>query len=162
MDAEQRILQERENWRKDRPFGFVAKPKTNPDKSLDIFKWECIIPGPERSPFEKHNLSLTIEFLSTYPVSPPQVKFVSKVFHPNVYTDGFVCLDILNDAWSSSMNIKTILLSIQTLLGEPNDNSPANEEAATLYRKHPVKYMQKASKQLTTKRPTVKHNKTHL
>lgn len=152
MNAEQRILQERENWRKDRPFRFVAKPLTKSDKTLDLFRWACTIPGPEGSPFESYDLSLVIEFFFTYPVTPPQVKFTTKVFHPNVYHDGFICLDILNESWAPSMNIKTILLSIQTLLGEPNNNSPANEEAARLYKRSPEKYMQKAIHHLKSKK----------
>lgn len=152
MNAEQRILQERENWRKDRPFGFVAKPQMNPDKTLNLFKWVCTVPGPEGSPFENHNLSLVVDFFSTYPVTPPQVKFTTKVFHPNVYVDGFICLDILNEAWASSMNIKTILLSIQALLGEPNNDSPANEEAAKMYSRNPAKYMQRVARDLKSKK----------
>ncbi|KAI5190815.1 ubiquitin-conjugating enzyme E2 I [Nematocida minor] len=154
MNAEQRILQERENWRKDRPFGFVAKPVMKKDKSLDLFMWECTIPGPELSPFNGCNLGLIIEFYTSYPASPPQVKFTSNIYHPNVYSDGFVCLDILSDAWTPSMNIKTILMAVHTLLGEPNNDSPANEEAAELYRKNPRKYMQKAIKCLSAPKQT--------
>lgn len=152
MNAEQRILQERENWRKDRPFGFIAKPQMKADKSLDLFKWVCTIPGPENSPFAGHSLSLSVEFFTTYPVSPPQVKFISNVFHPNVYSDGFVCLDILGSAWSPSLNIKTILLAVQTLLDEPNIKSPANQRAATLYAKKKETYMQLAISHLSRKR----------
>ncbi|EHY65478.1 hypothetical protein NERG_01085 [Nematocida ausubeli] len=151
MNAEQRILQERENWRKDRPFGFVAKPQMKADKSLDLFKWNCIIPGPENSPFAGHNLSATVEFFTTYPANPPQVKFTQQVFHPNVYSDGFICLDILDSEWSPSLNIKTILLAVQTLLGEANVESPANEDAAIMYTKKPALYTKTAKKQLTNK-----------
>ncbi|KAH9385944.1 ubiquitin-conjugating enzyme E2 I [Nematocida major] len=153
MNAEQRIMQERENWRKDRPLGFVAKPLTNADKTLDLFRWHCSMPGPESSPFAGHTLSLLVEFFATYPASAPQVKFITKVFHPNVYADGFVCLDILASEWSPSLNIKTILLAVHALLEEPNIDSPANEEAASLYVERPEKYIRLAIKALAQKKP---------
>ncbi|KAI5166482.1 ubiquitin-conjugating enzyme E2 I [Nematocida sp. AWRm78] len=152
MNSEQRILQERENWRKDRPFGFVAKPQMRKDKTLDLFNWICTIPGPEGSPFFGQDLSLKIEFLSSYPTSPPVVKFVQNVFHPNVYNDGYICLDLLDHAWSPSLNIKTILLAVQTLLAEPNIDSPANVKAANLYTQKPGEYNSIAIKRLSVKR----------
>ncbi|KAI5189015.1 ubiquitin-conjugating enzyme E2 I [Nematocida sp. AWRm77] len=143
MDAEKRILQERENWRRDRPFGFVAKPVAK-EGGLDLFNWECTVPGPEGSPFAGHNIHLHIEFFKGYPITPPQAKFLSKVFHPNVYTDGFICLDILgNGAWTPSMNIKSILLAISSLLSTPNVDSPANNEAAELYNRSKSLYSRK-------------------
>jgi ubiquitin-protein ligase len=61
------------------------------------------------------------------------VRFVSKMFHPNVYADGGICLDILQNRWSPTYDVSAILTSIQSLLDEPNPNSPANSVAAQLY-----------------------------
>ena len=61
------------------------------------------------------------------------VKFLSKMFHPNIYGDGKICLDILQNQWSPIYDIAAILTSIQSLLSDPNPQSPANAEAAQLY-----------------------------
>ena len=65
--------------------------------------------------------------------SPTQVKFITKMFHPNIYADGAICLDILQNQWSPIYDISAILTSIQSLLTDPNPNSPANSEASKLY-----------------------------
>uniref|UniRef100_A0AAY5K4J6 UBC core domain-containing protein n=1 Tax=Esox lucius TaxID=8010 RepID=A0AAY5K4J6_ESOLU len=73
-----------------------------------------------------------INFTEEYPNKPPTVRFVSKMFHPNVYADGSICLDILQNRWSPTYDVSSILTSIQSLLDEPNPNSPANSQAAQL------------------------------
>lgn len=73
---------------------------------------------------------LFLEFTEEYPNKPPKVKFTSKLFHPNIYKDGNICLDILNTNWSPIYDVSSILTSIQSLLSDPNPNSPANAEAA--------------------------------
>merc|ERR1712121_101107 len=70
----------------------------------------------------------------------PVVKFVSKMFHPNVYADGSICLDILQNRWSPTYDVSAILTSIQSLLDEPNPNSPANSQAAQLYQENKREY----------------------
>jgi hypothetical protein len=76
---------------------------------------------------------LTLEFTEEYPNRPPLVKFVSQVYHPNVYADGGICLDILQKAWSPIYDVAAVLTSVQSLLSDPNPDSPANAEAARLY-----------------------------
>ena len=61
------------------------------------------------------------------------VRFLSLIFHPNVYVDGRICLDILQDQWSPTYDISATLTSIQSLLSDPNPTSPANAEASQLY-----------------------------
>jgi ubiquitin-conjugating enzyme E2 A len=67
------------------------------------------------------------------------------MFHPNVYADGSICLDILQNRWSPTYDVSAILTSIQSLLHDPNVNSPANNEAARLYREHRREYEKKVS-----------------
>lgn len=74
-----------------------------------------------------------MEFSEEYPNKAPVVKFKTKLFHPNVYADGGICLDILQNQWSPIYDVSAILTSIQSLLSDPNPNSPANSEAAKLY-----------------------------
>ena len=68
------------------------------------------------------------------------VKFLSKMFHPNIYADGGICLDILQNRWSPTYDVSAILTSIQSLLSDPNPNSPANSLAATLYKENKREY----------------------
>ncbi|KAI3373886.1 hypothetical protein L3Q82_022452, partial [Scortum barcoo] len=83
---------------------------------------------------------LLIEFSEEYPNKPPTVRFVSRMFHPNVYADGSICLDILQNRWSPTYDVSSILTSIQSLLDEPNPNSPANSQAAQLYQENKREY----------------------
>lgn len=65
------------------------------------------------------------------------------MFHPNIYPDGRICLDLLNTQWSSSYDILSILVSVRSLLNEPNPNSPANSTACSVFLKNPVEYERK-------------------
>lgn len=84
------------------------------------------------------NFKLSFEFPSNYPYSPPTVMFTTPMFHPNVDMAGRICLDILKDKWSAVYNVQSILLSLQSLLGEPNTKSPLNGQAAELWDKNPT------------------------
>lgn len=76
---------------------------------------------------------LSLNFPNGYPFTAPTVKFITPCFHPNVDSYGNICLDILKDKWSALYDVRTILLSIQSLLGDPNNDSPLNGQAATLW-----------------------------
>ncbi|KAK1901841.1 Ubiquitin-conjugating enzyme E2 C [Dissostichus eleginoides] len=76
---------------------------------------------------------LSLEFPAGYPYQAPRVKFLTSCFHPNVDPQGFICLDILKDKWSALYDVRCILLSLQSLLGEPNNESPLNTTAAELW-----------------------------
>ena len=71
-----------------------------------------------------------------YPFKAPLVKFETACFHPNVDQYGNICLDILKDKWSAAYSVRTVLLSIQSLLGEPNNDSPLNAYAAKVSLAH--------------------------
>jgi len=80
-------------------------------------------------------------FSEDYPQKAPEVKFKTKIFHPNVYADGRICLDILEKQWSPIYDIAAILTSIQSLLCDPNPASPANAEAARLFETDKAQYI---------------------
>jgi ubiquitin-conjugating enzyme E2 A len=84
-----------------------------------------------------------LQFDESYPNKPPTVKFLSRMFHPNVYANGELCLDILQNRWSPTYDVAAILTSIQSLLHDPNPNSPANAEAAQLYRENMKEYVRR-------------------
>lgn len=86
---------------------------------------------------------LTLQFTEEYPNKAPTVRFLSKMFHPNIYADGQICLDILQNQWSPIYDVSAILTSIQSLLCDPNPNSPANSEAAKLFSEDKREYNRK-------------------
>ncbi|KAE8667438.1 Ubiquitin-conjugating enzyme E2 C [Hibiscus syriacus] len=83
----------------------------------NIFCWKGTIKGSKDTVFEGKEYKLSLSFPNDYPFKPPKVKFETACFHPNVDVYGNICLDILQDKWSSAYDVRTILLSIQSLLG---------------------------------------------
>lgn len=86
----------------------------------NLLSWTGTIKGPEDTYYSGLTFKLSLEFPSNYPMSPPTVLFTTPMFHPNVDMAGRICLDILKDKWSAVYNVQSILLSLQSLLGEPN------------------------------------------
>uniref|UniRef100_A0A8B9V820 Ubiquitin conjugating enzyme E2 C n=1 Tax=Anas zonorhyncha TaxID=75864 RepID=A0A8B9V820_9AVES len=84
--------------------------------------------------YEELRYKLSLEFPSGYPYNAPTVRFLTPCYHPNVDPQGNICLDILKDKWSALYDVRTILLSIQSLLAEPNIESPLNTHAAELWK----------------------------
>lgn len=99
----------------------------------NIFNWESIIIGPEKTPYENGVFKLSINFSDSYPFKPPKVKFLTKIYHPNINKYGSICLDILNKNWSPALTISKLLLSISSLLSDPNPDDPLDVKAAELY-----------------------------
>ena len=111
----------------------------------NILLWNAVICGPSETPFEDGTFKLTLEFSDKYPYEPPAVKFLSKMFHPNIFEeDGRVGLDILeNSKWSPAFNVSAILVSVQSLLSDPNPDRSANRLAARVFKKNPAEYLKK-------------------
>lgn len=86
----------------------------------EMLCWVATIQGPENTPYSGLSLRLKFDFPQRYPFVAPEVRFVSPIYHPNVDMKGRICLDILKDKWSAVLNTGTVLLSLQSLLGEPN------------------------------------------
>lgn len=104
------------------------------ENPVNIMEWKLKIKGPSDSPYEKGIFDMLIRFDSDYPFKPPSVKFMKAIYHPNIYRDGKICIDILQPhEWASTQTVRTIMLSIVSLLCDPNPASPANREAAELY-----------------------------
>ncbi|XP_067651814.1 ubiquitin-conjugating enzyme E2 C-like [Haliotis asinina] len=99
----------------------------------NLFCWIGTIEGGTGTVYDGLKYKLSLVFPSGYPYKPPTVKFDTPCYHPNVDTHGNICLDILKEKWSALYDVRTILLSIQSLLGEPNIDSPLNSHAADLW-----------------------------
>ncbi|XP_066020216.1 ubiquitin-conjugating enzyme E2 C-like [Pocillopora verrucosa] len=95
-----------------------------------ILEWIGTIYGGKDTVYDGKKYQLTLEFPSTYPHKPPVVKFKTPCYHPNVDDKGNICLDILKDKWTSAYGVRSILHSIQALLGAPNNDNPLNVDAA--------------------------------
>lgn len=90
-----------------------------PDEG-DMLKWTATIEGPDETPYAGLALKLGFTFPPTYPYTAPTVLFKTPIYHPNIDFSGRICLDILKEKWSAIYNVQTVLLSLQSLLGEPN------------------------------------------
>ncbi|XP_010274032.1 PREDICTED: ubiquitin-conjugating enzyme E2 D1-like isoform X2 [Nelumbo nucifera] len=108
----------------------------------DIFEWQGVIMGPECTPYEGGLFFLSIHIPEDYPNSPPEIKFKTKVIHPNIDEDGTIHLDILWDRWTPVLTIEWVLLSICSLLADPNADISFNP-IAILYRNNREEYNKK-------------------
>lgn len=88
---------------------------------------------PKATYYEGHVYAISLQFPPSYPYTAPTVRFETTCYHPNVDLHGNICLDILKEKWSPMLSVSTILISLQSLLGEPNNASPLNVEAADLW-----------------------------
>ena len=113
MTARRRLMRDFKRLQEDPPAGVSGAPGEN-----NIMLWNAVIFGPHETPFEDGTFKLTMEFSEEYPNKPPVVKFLSKMFHPNIYADGSICLDILQNRWSPTYDVSAILTSIQSLVFE--------------------------------------------
>ncbi|KAJ0988055.1 hypothetical protein J5N97_006411 [Dioscorea zingiberensis] len=133
--ARKRLMRDFKRLQQDPPAGISGAPQEN-----NIMLWNAVIFGPDDTPWDGGTFKLTLQFTEDYPNKPPTVRFVSRMFHPNIYADGSICLDILQNQWSPIYDVAAILTSIQSLLCDPNPNSPANSEAARMFSENKREY----------------------
>ncbi|KAL0234695.1 hypothetical protein PCE1_001731 [Barthelona sp. PCE] len=155
--ATNRLIRDLHRLHRDRPSGISALPEAS-----NLFFWTALIFGPEDSEWEGGIFKLNLTFPSDYPHSPPKVVFSTVMHHPNIYADGRICLDILQNRWTASYDCLSILTSIQSLLTDPNVNSPANVQAASQYSTNRDLYIQKVRECVTNSllEHTVEEEKT--
>lgn len=114
----------------------------------DLTEWEVALFGPPETLYEGGYFKAHVKFPADYPYSPPSIRFLTRVWHPNVYENGDLCISILHppvddpqsgelpcERWNPTQNVRTILLSVISLLNEPNTFSPANVDASVMYRR---------------------------
>jgi len=129
MSALRRITKELKDLEADPPANCSAGPVGD-----DLFKWKATIMGPQNSAYDGGVFFLDINFPQDYPFKPPNVRFQTKMYHCNVNDKGGICLDILKDNWSPALTISKVLLSICSLLTDPNPDDPLVPEIAKLYK----------------------------
>merc|ERR1712159_689481 len=106
--------------------------------------------GPKDSPYEHGIFFLDIQFPTDYPFKPPKVRFTTKIYHCNVNSNGSICLDILSSQWSPALTISKVLLSICSLLTDPNPDDPLVPEIAHIFKTNKPLY-EKTAKEWTGK-----------
>lgn len=136
-----RINKELNEFKIDPPSNCSAGPVND-----DLYKWEATIIGPEKTPYESGVFKLEILFPNNYPFKPPKIKFITRIFHPNINRYGNICLDILDKQWSPALTINKVLLSISSLLSDPNADDPLDVRAAQLYNENREEFNQIARK----------------
>jgi ubiquitin-conjugating enzyme E2 D/E len=116
----------------------------------NLFEWDGMIIGPTKTPYEGGMFRLKIYFPVDYPFKSPKVIFTTKIYHPNINSGGIICLDILKTQWSPALTISKVLLSICSLLNDPNPNDPLEPQIAKQYVEDKAKY-EEVAKQWTLK-----------
>jgi len=134
-----RILKETQRLVSEPAPGILATPTTD-----NLRYFQVVITGPAESPFEKGFFSLELFLPEEYPMSPPKVRFLTKIYHPNIDKLGRICLDILKDKWSPALQIRTVLLSIQALLSAPNPDDPLANDVAEHWKSNEKDAIKKA------------------
>ncbi|CAK8987816.1 unnamed protein product [Durusdinium trenchii] len=132
QSAERRLLRDFKKMTADAPKGVSAAPVGD-----DLFQWSAIVLGPEGTAWEGGVWKLNMSFPPEYPGKPPAVRFQTEVFHPNVFPNGQICLDLLAAGWSPAYDARTILIAIQSLLADPDTHATpeggANPDAESLF-----------------------------
>lgn len=125
----------------------------------NIFRWSVVIMGPPDTPYEGGIFKATMVFPADYPNNPPQMRFTTEMFHPNIYTDGRVCISILHppgddpdhyedvsERWLPVHTVVSILISVISMISSPNTESPANVDAAKLLRDNPEEFAKRVQR----------------
>lgn len=128
----------------------LEKNKLNKDKDQDIInielinddlsEWLVTLKAPPNTPYEGWCHNLYITFPADYPFKPPKVIFKTPILHPNISNSGTICLDLLKDNWSPALSITKLLISIRSLLSDPNPVDPLSPEIAKIYLEDKDKY----------------------
>ncbi|KAL9048797.1 MAG: hypothetical protein Q9162_007543 [Coniocarpon cinnabarinum] len=136
-----RILKETERLQSEPVPGISAVPHKD-----NLRYFEVTIDGPSQSPYEGGVFNLELFLPDDYPMTPPKIRFLTKIYHPNIDKLGRICLDVLKSNWSPALQIRTILLSIQALLGAPNPDDPLANDVAQHWKTNEPEAISEAKK----------------
>jgi ubiquitin-protein ligase len=148
--AMKRLVSEYKQIQKDPNYFYSLQPD-----ETDFLKWNFIMIGPPDSLYEFGVFKGEINFTKNYPIEAPEVKFTTPILHPNLYSDGRVCISILHEGvdqtgyessmerWNPSHGVDSIMMSINSIFAEPNFESPANIEVSIMHKNTPEKLRMK-------------------
>ncbi|RVD91677.1 Ubiquitin conjugating enzyme E2 [Tubulinosema ratisbonensis] len=141
----ERLLAELKSLRKKRGYKFYAYPEEK-NGTLNLKTWHCGFPGTDI--YGGGYFKLKLFFKDDYPFKPPVAQFDYNVFHPNIYDNGVVCLDLLSSKWKPQLSIYSILYALQNLLNNPNPHSPSNSKANSAFLGDKEIYKQKVKENI--------------
>ena len=127
-NAKKKLLADFENIQINPSDNFSAVPN-----QTNVMIWNAVIFGPQDSPYEYGVFKLTLKFCDEYPYIPPQVQFTSKIFHPNIFSDGKVCPEILQNSWTPAIEVASILTTVRSILCNPSIRYEANLKASEMF-----------------------------
>lgn len=147
MTSKTRIIKELKECSPTNGSGVHAEP----NNSSDVFNLTGVITGGTETPYEGGVWYIEIKIPEGYPFEPPKMRFITKIWHPNISSvTGAICLDILKDQWSPALTIKTALLSLQALLCAAEPDDPQDAVVAKMYKEDPDLFS-KTAKEWTAK-----------
>ncbi|KAI7903568.1 ubiquitin-conjugating enzyme/RWD-like protein [Cokeromyces recurvatus] len=134
--ALRRIQKELADLTKNPPNGVKATPIDE-----DLFHWQGELSGPKGTPYQGGRFKLDIVFSSDYPFKPPQIKFTTKIYHPNIDDDGSICIDLLkSDTWKPATKVVNVLQALVGLLETPNPDDALVGSIAETYNTNRTKF----------------------
>jgi ubiquitin-conjugating enzyme E2 D/E len=139
MSDVKRLKKELNDMQKDDTPNLSAAPIND-----NLFEWNAVILGPVGTPYEGGIFNIRISIPPGYPFKPPTFIFKTKIYHPNINSAGSICLDILKNQWSPALTLSKILLSICSLLADPNPDDPLVPEIANLIKNNKELYLKTA------------------
>lgn len=130
MDSKKRIQKEVNEIGRDTASGVkIVRDEFDPSHLIGTIK------GPDDTPYANGTFNVDIIIPEEYPFSPPKMKFLTKIWHPNISSQtGAICLDILKDAWSPALTMKTAMLSLQALMCSAEPDDPQDAQVANMYK----------------------------
>lgn len=108
--------------------------RIGPVDETDLYTWRGRIIPPKGSNYYGGLFYLDIKFPTDYPFKPPRIRFITKIYHPNINTNGTICLDILNEKWSPALTISKVMMSICSWLDDPNPDDPLVPSTASMFK----------------------------